>query len=60
VRRVGGDIHGRACADSHDVASKSEFEIAFENREHLLEIMAMRRRVAAGKHDHVDQTARLV
>ena len=37
------------------LVSEGHLELAFEEREHLLEIMPMRRRPAAIWHDHVDQ-----
>jgi hypothetical protein len=36
-------------------ATEGEFEFAFEQREHFLEIMPVRRWPATGRHQHVDQ-----
>jgi len=37
------------------LAAEGEFELAFHEREHLFEIVAMRERPAAVGHQHVDE-----
>ena len=55
MRRVGRNV-GRL-ARSHDgfVAAEGDLYLAFENGKHLLEIVAMSRRAAAGRNKHVDE-----
>ncbi|MGY3409288.1 EmrB/QacA subfamily drug resistance transporter [Bradyrhizobium sp. GM5.1] len=53
VRRVGRDVDGRP--RTYGITAKGEFKFAFEQREHLLEVVAVRRGPAAGGHQHVDQ-----
>jgi hypothetical protein len=55
VGRIGGDVHGRASARPLDLAAEGQLDVAVQDREHLLKIVTMRRRAAAGRHQHVDQ-----
>jgi hypothetical protein len=55
MRGVGRDVYGRPSADGLRPAAEGEFEFAVQKREHLLEIVAMRRRPAAVRHQHVDE-----
>jgi hypothetical protein len=52
---VGRDVDG--LADSRDPfpAAESDLNFALENGEHLLEIVAVGRRTAAGRDVHVDE-----
>ena len=55
---VGGvrrDIDGGPGADRLRLAAEEKLELAFQHREHLLEIVAMRRRAGAVGHEHVDE-----
>jgi hypothetical protein len=56
VRRVGWNV-GRLTG-SHDRfgAAEGKLYLALENGKHLLEIVAMRRRAAAGRNKHVNET----
>ena len=56
VRGVGRDIGGFAGADDGFHAAESDLDLAFENTEHLLEIVAMGRRAATGRDEHVEET----
>ncbi len=55
MRRVGRDVHRRSGAHGRGLAAEGELELALDEGEHLLEIMAVGRRAAAVGHDHVDQ-----
>ena len=56
MRRVGWDVDRLPGADRRLFASERGHNLAFEDRERLLEIVPMRRRPAAGRNMHVDQT----
>ena len=53
--RVGRDVDGFTLSHDFFFAPKAEFDLALENRERFLEIVAMRRRTAARRDVHVDQ-----
>lgn len=55
MRRVGGDVDCRSRANDLRRAAKGEFELAIQQREHLLEIMPVRRRPASSRNQHIDQ-----
>ena len=52
---VGWNIDARPGADGLRLATEGEFELSLEKREHLFEIVTMRRRTAAVRHEHVDE-----
>ena len=55
VGRIGWNIDGLA-RFRHDVlVAKAELDLAFEDGEHLLEVVTMRRGAAAGRDVHVDE-----
>ncbi len=55
VRCVGRDIDGLACLGHEMFVSKGELDLAVEDGEHLLEVVAVGRRAAARWDVHVDQ-----
>ena len=55
MRCVGRDIGGLAGSHDRFCAAEGDLDLPLENGEHLLEIMAMGRRTAAGWNKHVDQ-----
>ena len=56
MRRVCWNIHGLPRAqDFRFVSAKREFEFSLEKAERFFEIVAVRRRPAAWRHEHIDQ-----
>ena len=55
MRCVCRDVGGLAGSHHRFRAPESDLDLAFENAEHLLEIVAMRRRASAGRNKHVDE-----
>jgi hypothetical protein len=52
---VGGYVDRRWCTDRLRLAAKCELQLAFQEGEHFLELMAVGRRAAAVGHQHVNQ-----
>jgi hypothetical protein len=55
VRCVGRDVDGLASAHDRLRAAKGDLDLALKKGERLLEIVAMRRRAAAGRDVHVNE-----
>jgi hypothetical protein len=56
MRRVGRDVNGLAGTNDRVLAAEGDLNFAFENGEHLFEIVAMGCGAAAGRDMHVDET----
>src|ERR1700730_10364382 len=56
MRRVGGDVQGRAGARLKRLAPESQFDLALQDGEHLLKIVTVRRQDAARWEPHGAQT----
>jgi len=55
VRRVRGNVNGGTCGDGGEFASEGGLELAFEKNEGFFKVVAMRRRSATGRNEHVDE-----
>lgn len=55
TRHVGGHVDGLTGAGDDGHAAEHEVDLTVQNREHLLEVMAVRRRSSARGDMHVDQ-----
>jgi hypothetical protein len=55
VRGVGRDVHGHAGSDSPLFTAEREFNLALEQGEHFLEVVAVGSRPAAVRDVHVDE-----
>ena len=53
---IGRDIDGRSSTNRRRLAAERKRDLAFNEREHLLEVMTVRRRPASRRHMHVNQT----
>jgi len=55
VRRIGRDVSGLANSQERFCTAESDLDLALNDTEHFLEVVAMRRRATAGRHKHVDE-----
>jgi transposase len=55
VWRVGRNVDGLAGLRHEVLVAKAELDLAFEDREHFLEVVTMRRGTAAGRNVHIDE-----
>lgn len=55
VRRVRGDVDGLAGSHGRFHSSKGSLDLAFQDDERFLEIVAVRRRPTARRNIHIDQ-----
>jgi len=56
MRRISGDVERLASSPNRPRSPESEFDFPFKDREHLLEIVPMKRRPSARRNVHVNQT----
>ena len=50
------DTYARPTIEGRSGASKHHLDLPFQNLEHLLEVVPVRRRTSAGRDEHVDQS----
>jgi hypothetical protein len=55
VRRVCGDVHGLSGTNCGFTPAKSQFELALDEAEGFFEVVAMRRRPASRRNEHIDE-----
>ena len=55
VRRIGRDVSGLADSQEPFRTAESNLDLALDDTEHFLEVVAMPRRATAGRHKHVDE-----
>ena len=55
MRRIGRNIHGGPSANRRSLAPERKRQLPFQQREHLLEIMPVRRRPSPRRYKHIDQ-----
>ena len=56
MRRIGRDAEGLAGVNHRFFSAEGGFDLAFKDGEGFLEVVPMRRRAAAGRDVHIDET----